>query len=57
MNDKPTNRKPLPSRTRLFLFTRDDERQIFLAKVLAFRFMKKYGKGRQPQLINKENYL
>lgn len=41
-------RKRLPSDTRLFRFTEEDEARMICAMASAVQYMKSYGKGRRP---------
>lgn len=45
------------SETKLFRFTAREERMMSLAKKLALEFMRNYGKGREPYMLNRDNYL
>ena len=54
---KPSSQK-IKTRIRLFSYTEQEEIRIERAKKEAeLYFMEGYGKGRQPQIINRENYL
>lgn len=44
-------------RTRLFPFTDREERMMARAIILSKVFMASYGKGRDPYMINRKNYL
>lgn len=46
--NKPQPHRRLPSGTRLFLFTEEEENRIADAIELSIRFMRSYGKGRMP---------
>lgn len=43
--------------TRLFRFSAKEERMLALAKKLSMAFMETYGKGREPYMLNRKNYL
>lgn len=51
-------KRKLPSDTRLFRFTEEDEVRMITAMESSVRFMRKYGKGRQPYTLvtNYSNY-
>lgn len=56
---KPTKHSPQKSKTRirLFSYTEQEEIRIERAKKEAeLYFMEGYGNGRQPQMLNRENY-
>lgn len=53
---QPKAARRLPSDTRLFLFTKDDEARIVLAKLGAAKFMAGYGKGSRPEPIDLSHY-
>ncbi len=56
---KPTTKtsEPRKPRARLFPFTEREEVRMIIAMEAALRFMQKYGKGRQPYMIDRDNYL
>lgn len=56
MKPNRTSRKKKPI-TRLFHFTEREEQMMKRAVLLSNKFMQSYGKGREPIMINRENYL
>lgn len=56
INRLPRKRKKKTS-DKLFLFTKEDELRILYAKVQAAEYMKSYGKGQQPRLLNRSRYF
>lgn len=53
--NRNSRRKKL--RTRLFPFTEHEERMMAMHIALSKVFMELYGKGRDPYMINRKNYL
>ncbi len=45
---KAQSKKRLPSDTKLFRFTEEDEAKMICAMIGAAQYMSKYGKGRKP---------
>lgn len=58
MNKTTMNEGSTPKETYCmgFRFTETDERRMACAKIAARRYMKNYGKGRQPFMLNRDNY-
>lgn len=55
--NKPQNPQQSKTHTRLFSYTEQEEIRIERAKKEAADFMESFGKGRRPQMINRDNYL
>lgn len=56
---KQTRHSSKKSKTRvhLFKFTEHEEVRMIRAVKASVLFMENFGKGRQPQMINRDNYL
>ena len=55
---RPQHKTPRPKRGPLgWTFTPEEEARARRAICAANKFMQSYGKGREPIMINRENYL